>query len=210
MQLASLHEKLLPRAAKTQLYFWQQRGTVGVGVICGDFALHKQAFIWMGVSQEQLLLFSGWGLLWNKGTQTGWRTTLHKHFLGAPTLLLGSSSSSTIQKQFKMKGNFCQNPKALSDSESCPLSQASFINTLRKEELAPLCKLQIFWGWRKYLVDPKLKQQKEKAKRLASSDYFLLNKQNYETEQRKKTGETFIFQDHGNKTCLEWNSHKKK
>lgn len=116
--------KMTSNSCKTQLYFQQQWGRVGTRVICGNFAFHKQAFLWMGVSQQQLLLFSDCGLLQNKGTQTGWRTevvnwtTLHENFLGAPTLLLGSSSK--IQKQFKMKANFFQNLKALSYSESCP------------------------------------------------------------------------------------------
>lgn len=40
--------------------FQQQWGMVEVRIICGNFAFHKQALIWSGISQQQLLLFSDW------------------------------------------------------------------------------------------------------------------------------------------------------
>lgn len=96
-------------------------------------------------------------------------TTLHKNFLGAPTLLLGSSSK--IQKQFKMKANFFQNLKALSYSESCP-PVGCLYQYIEKGKTCPFVQTTDFLGMNKTLSGSKAEAIKTRQ-RLASSVYYI-------------------------------------
>lgn len=126
-------------------------------------------------------------------------TTLHKNFLGAPTLLLGSSSK--IQKQFKMKADFFQNLKALSYSESCP-PVGCLYQYIEKGKNLSLCANYRFSGDEQNTQWIQSGSNKNKAKTGKFRLLYLLNKKNY-TEERREIWETFIFQDTRNKACQE-------
>lgn len=123
-QLALLHTKWLPTVAKHNfISSSNERGLVQESFVGILLSTNRRFFGWASPNSN-CCCFQTEASYRTKGPKLAeeprffnW-TTLHKNFLGAPTLLLGSSSK--IQKQFKMKADFFQNLKALSYSESCP------------------------------------------------------------------------------------------